>query len=593
MKYLLLLIPLFICQIARAQDATLPHYMTDEEKTLYENYQPPVPLGRFIPEPPPGPVRAMAEWEELQGIMIAWTSFQLILAQIVNYAQEEGLVYIVCSDSNSVKNYLTSHLVPLTNLVYLEAPFNTIWIRDYGPWTAYSDMAGDLNIIDWIYNRPRPYDDLIPVVLADYIDVPIYEAIQPPNDLIHTGGNFFVDGHGSAFSSELILEENPNKTEDEIDAIIAAYLGIERYVKMETLPYDVIHHIDMHMKLLDEETLLVGQYPLGVADGPQIEENLEYLLSNFQSCYGRPYNVVRILMPPGPNGQYPNAGDDYRTYTNSIIINKTVIVPTYETQYDTTALRIYRNAMPGYNVVGIESNSIIPMLGAIHCIVKEVGAENPIFISHASPEMMSGDASSYQIKAYMKTNSGLANADVYWANAASSPLVFSAAQMTETVSDTFVAYIPQQPAESTVYYYLSAESNLGKTITKPITAPDGYYQFEISLPTANEEPEQPAAMPFVLLQNYPNPFNLSKPTGGRPLTTIGYYLPGESEVVLKVYTVFGREVKTIVEGDQSAGYQSAPWDGTNNDGQTVSSGVYLYRLQANDKVQGSRMLVLK
>ncbi len=51
--------------------------------------------------------------------------------------------------------------------------------------------------------------------------------------------------------------------------------------------------------------------------------------------------------------------------------------------YDTTALRIYREAMPGYNIVGINCNSIIYLNGAIHCITKEVGSFNPLFISHS------------------------------------------------------------------------------------------------------------------------------------------------------------------------------------------------------------------
>lgn len=55
---------------------------------------------------------------------------------------------------------------------------------------------------------------------------------------------------------------------------------------METLPYDGIHHIDMHMKLLDEETLLVSKYPTGVADGPQIEANIQYVLNNFNRHLG-------------------------------------------------------------------------------------------------------------------------------------------------------------------------------------------------------------------------------------------------------------------------------------------------------------------
>ena len=110
------------------------------------------------------------------------------------------------------------------------------------------------------------------------------------------------------FSSNLILNENSGKTEAQIDTIMRKYMGIKRYIKMTTLPYDQIHHIDMHIKLLDEETLLVGQYPAGVADGPQIETNLQYILNNFQTCYGRPYKVIRIPMPPNANGQYPDNG---------------------------------------------------------------------------------------------------------------------------------------------------------------------------------------------------------------------------------------------------------------------------------------------
>ncbi len=98
------------------------------------------------------------------------------------------------------------------------------------------------------------------------------------------------DGMGTAFASSLILDENEFgnpynvsvKTESQIDGILSDFMGIDRYIKMNPLPYDVIHHIDMHMKLLDEETLIVGEYPAGVADGPQIEANIQYVLNNFQ-----------------------------------------------------------------------------------------------------------------------------------------------------------------------------------------------------------------------------------------------------------------------------------------------------------------------
>ena len=567
---------------ASGQQEALPRYMTKKEKALYRNYQPPVTPTEFT-EPPSEPVRTMAEWEELQGIMITWTSQYTILRQIVDYAQEECLVYIVCSDSNSVKNYLTAYNIPLYNLKFMEAPYNSIWIRDYGPWTAYSENTDTLNIIDWIYNRPRPYDDQIPAVFANYINAPYYAATSPPYDLIHSGGNFFVDGHGTGFSSKLILQENPGKTEAEIDTIMKKYLGIKQYIKMETLPYDVVHHIDMHMKLLDEETLLVGEYPPGVSDGPQIEANLQYLLNNFQSCYGRPFKVVRIPMPPDQYGHYPNQGGDYRTYTNSVIINKTVIIPTYQYQYDTTAFRIYREAMPGYKIVGINSNSIIPMLGAIHCIVKEVGARNPIWISHPPLENQPDTTQGYDIIAAIKTNSGVAAAEVYWTTDTTAG--FTALPMTPLPGDTFLTTIPAQPGGSTVFYYLSAQSNLGKTITKPLTAPAGNYRFNIEITSPIAGNPGNIARNFQLYQNYPNPFN--------PTTHIGFQISDFGYVELQVYDITGRKIATLVSKKLTPGKHTVQWNGKNDADQRVSSGVYFYQLRTEWGVKVRKIILMR
>ena len=149
----------------------LPNWMTEEESVLWKNYI--YPINPLFTDPPSSPVRGMAEWEELQGVIITWTSQLTILRQIVDYAQEECIVYIICSDSNSVKNYLTQNNVPLRNLKFLVTGFNSIWVRDYGPWSAYTNDDDTLNIIDWIYNRPRPLDDITPAFFANSsIDLP-------------------------------------------------------------------------------------------------------------------------------------------------------------------------------------------------------------------------------------------------------------------------------------------------------------------------------------------------------------------------------------------------------------------------------------
>jgi len=476
MKFILPLIFLFVIK-TNAQD--LPHYMTDKEKNIYKNYSPPFINSDDI-NPPPTGVRTMAEWEEVQGIIIAWTSYTSILRQIVDHAQEEGLVYIVCSDSNTVRNYLTSGGVPHTNLKFVLTSYNSVWCRDYGPWAAYSGVSDSLKLIDWIYNRPRPQDDAVPVGFANFITTPLYQTTSAPNNLTATGGNFMVDGNGTGFSSKLILTENSGKTEAQIDTIMRKYMGINRYIKMNTLPFDQIHHIDMHIKLLDEETLLVGQYPAGTADGPQIEANLQYVLNNFLTCYGRPYKVVRIPMPPNGSGQYPPTAN-YYTYTNSVFVNKTVIVPIYGLSQDTTALRIYRENLPGYKIYGINCNSMISALGAIHCITKEIGVKEPVFISHAKIKDTVNSYGSYEIRSYIKTKSGVANAKVYWST--DTALGFNQLAMAPVAADTFSANIPSQLSGTKIYYYISAASNSGRTVTKPLPAPKGNYQFRIITPS--------------------------------------------------------------------------------------------------------------
>lgn len=344
---------------------------------------------------------------------------------------------------------------------------------------------------------------------------------------------------------------------------------------METLPYDEIHHIDMHIKLLDEETLLVGQYPAGVADGPQIEANLQYVLNNFQTCYGRPYKVVRIPMPPSSSGQYPPSSN-YFTYTNSVFVNKTVIVPIYGLSQDTTALRIYRENLPGYRVVGINCASMISALGAIHCITKEIGVNEPIFFSHAKLLNTLNTASPYEVKSYIKTKSGVASARVYWRTDTTQS--YNSVNMTQTL-DTFRASIPAQSLGTKIYYYISATSNSGRTSTKPLTAPSGYIKFAIDNPTSILSniniPDE-----YSLSQNFPNPFN--------PSTKLEFGISNLGFVSLKVYDVLGNEVKTLINENKPAGRYTVTFDGSN-----LSSGIYFYKLESGSFIETKRMILLK
>ncbi|MFN3876203.1 MAG: agmatine deiminase family protein, partial [Flavobacteriales bacterium] len=377
-------------------------------------------------------------------------------------------------------------------------------------------------------------------------DLGIYSTTAAPWDLVHTGGNFMADGFGTAFSSNLVLDENGpagdfNTTVRDaagVDSVMNRFMGIlpGRYVKMSTLPYDGIHHIDMHMKLLDEETLLVGQFPAGQSDGPQIEQNIQYVLSNFNSVFGTPYRVVRIPMPPSSSGAFPPSAS-YRTYANNIFINKTVIVPTYREQYDTTGLRILRQSLPGYRVVGIDCDNmdanIISQSGAIHCITKTIGVRDPLLIRHQRLSDTYETVTPYPVEAWVRHRSGVSEAEVWWTTDTTAG--YSPVPMNPGADNTWTAAIPAQPAGSTIYYYIHATANNGKQQVRPITAPHGWWRFRVLDLGAGIGAEGPR-----IADAYPNP------TSG--VLVIELADAGRERLRIALLDALGREAMRILDG---------------------------------------------
>ena len=484
----------------------LPKGLSETEKTLITSYE---FKGNRVTDPPEGPVRTMAEWEEVEYVVITWQpNFPNILRQIVEAAVEECKVIITTQNESSVASYLTSNGVDLTNVTFMNENFDSIWIRDYGPNTIYSEDVGERAIVDWIYNRPRPFDDVMPSAHAALVGSPIYITDSGTNDLVNTGGNFMSDGMGTAFASELILAENEAgnpygvspKTEEEIDAIMNAYMGIDRYIKMETLPYDVIHHIDMHMKLLDEETLLVSEYPEGVADGPQIEENIDYVLSNFTSSFGTPYKVKWIPAPPSTGGNYPDTGGYYRTYTNATFINGTVLVPTYRPEVDGPALAQWEDMLPGYNIVGIDvdnsGENLISLLGAIHCITHTIGVNDPLWIVHQPIDEANAGAT-VTFDAMIKHISGIGSATLFWREQGDTN--YQEAAMSFVNDDNWTVDLTMPNTAGNVEYYIEAEANSGKVLSRPIVAPEGYWSINVGSLSNSEWAEKHISAA------YPNP----------------------------------------------------------------------------------------
>jgi hypothetical protein len=90
---------------------------------------------------------------------------------------------------------------------------------------------------------------------------------------------------------------------------------------------------------------------------------------------------------------------------------------------------------------------------------------------------------------------------------------------------------------------------------------------------------------FELFQNYPNPFN--------PTTTINYSLKEDVDVKIIIYNILGQEVKTLINVRQTAGYKSVVWNGTNQNGDPISNGMYIYKIIAGDFVKVRKMILIR
>jgi hypothetical protein len=91
--------------------------------------------------------------------------------------------------------------------------------------------------------------------------------------------------------------------------------------------------------------------------------------------------------------------------------------------------------------------------------------------------------------------------------------------------------------------------------------------------------------PLTLFQNYPNPFN--------PSTIISFYLPAPGHVTLDIFDIQGRKIRTLIDAEKDPGTHDVIWNGTNDTGNTVASGVYYYRLVAGKKAITKKLILLR
>ena len=201
-------------------------------------------------------IRQPAEFEPMQGVLIRYP-FGISYAVIKEMAEDVTVVTIVASVSqqNTVLSQYQSYGIDTSHCRFLIAPSDSYWTRDYGPWFIFN-TNDEQGIVDFTYNRPRPNDDAIPGAYATNQSIPL--TMMPRET---AGGNYMTDGQGIAISTNLVWEENPGLTHDQINQMVQNYLGIATYHVVADVNGEYIKHIDCWGKFLAPDKILIGQVP--------------------------------------------------------------------------------------------------------------------------------------------------------------------------------------------------------------------------------------------------------------------------------------------------------------------------------------------
>lgn len=318
--------------------------------------QPKTPLNPWTP-PEYFPSKAvLIEWDFNQS---TWPLY----SDLIRACREEAEVIMVVlnqGEENSIISRLVADGVSLTNISFVHLPCERMWIRDHGPLSVWTDTGVAFMDFDDLANSGL--DELLPTNLANLWGLDSYQL-----PYILCGGNFMVDSRNTLFTTSRLYSNNPSFSPAMIRDDLETFMGITSVITVSAQHNDYWGHIDMQIKLLDDTTFVVASVDPGSGPNYDTLENNYHFLASLTAPNGKPYRIRRLPM-----------ANNWKTYVNSLIINNTLLIPTYNNPLDSTAFLIYQELLPNHNIVGINCNSIIGWDGALHCITMQLFDEKII-----------------------------------------------------------------------------------------------------------------------------------------------------------------------------------------------------------------------
>ena len=419
------------------------------------------------------------------------------------------------NDTSKVIRTLTRMGLRHDNVKFLVGPGNSFWYRDCGPICFYYGDEDSVAMLDFTYYPGRALDDSLPSIIYWQKGIPNYQT-----DIEWEGGNCLVDGAGMVVSSDAIYSKNADRygqitwdgqnintltykqvsplSQSQVRQGLHDLLGQRSTYVIPAYRYDGgTGHIDLYADMYDENGFVFSVMPDDYSSWRDYQTGAQNMadLCSYQSFFERPYYTMATLpFPSKDNGSNFNSQTEYnnsytRTYSNHTFVNNVILQPCFSqvvngqpsAQWDRDNIAAIAAAYPGYTIYPVDVREFDGSGGAIHCVTKQIPADSPIRILHKNihGEMTAGLGSNdLPVSAIITNNTGIAHAEVvYRVNGVGDWQTLNLTANGNRWYGNFPFSQLNTVVES-VEYYISATSNAGKTITKPMTASQGgYYSF--------------------------------------------------------------------------------------------------------------------
>lgn len=455
-----------------------------------------------------------------KAIMDTTSSFGNVSFYLMDAIQQGGAEAWVrverWADSAKVLRKLQRMNLHHDNVKFIAGPGNSFWYRDCGPICFYYGDEDNVAMLDFTYYPGRALDDSLPTIIHQQKGIPNYHT-----PIEWEGGNCLVDGAGMVFSSDAIYNNNTDSygqltwdgqdintldysrvtplTRAQVKQALHDLLGQRATHILPAYQYDGgTGHVDLYADAWDENGFVFSIMPDVYSNWVDYRTGMKNIdsLCSYMSIFNREYyQMGEIPFPSTDNGgnftnqtQYNNQYT--RTYSNHTFVNNLIMQPCFSevvngvpsAAWDRENIEALKAAYPGYTIYPVDVREFDGSGGAIHCITKQIPAENPIRILHKNIHGTIIPMDEIPVSAIITNKSGIAHAEVVYRDNEGEWQTVSLSANGNRFSGSIATLDTDVP--HTVEYYISATSNNGKTITKPMTANQGgYYTFNYNAGT--------------------------------------------------------------------------------------------------------------